>query len=60
MLEFQSIKIFLLKDTVKIGLKKFLWLKKIGIQYLGLKKDRKDMITHLIVELIKMSIKRIF
>ena len=33
---FQSIKIFLLKDTVLIGVKRFLLLKKLKIRYLGL------------------------
>ena len=36
MLEFQSIKIFLLKDTFQIGQKKFLLLVKLKIQFLGL------------------------
>ena len=33
---FQSIKIFLLKDTVLTGVKRFLLLKKLKIRYLGL------------------------
>ena len=36
MLEFQNIKIFLLKDIVQIGQKKFLLLIKLKIQFLGL------------------------
>ena len=35
MLEFQSIKIFLLKDMLQIGLKNFLLLVKLKIQFLG-------------------------
>ena len=35
MLEYQKIKIFLLKDTLQIGLKKFLWLKKLKILFHG-------------------------
>ena len=36
MLEFQNIKTFLLKDTLKIGQKKFLLLVKLKIQFRGL------------------------
>ena len=36
MLEFQSIKTFLLKDILQIGQKKFLLLVKLKIQFLGL------------------------
>ena len=36
MLEFQSLKIFLLKDTFQIGQKKFSLLVKLKIQFLGL------------------------
>ena len=36
MLEFQKIKLFLLKDTLQIGQKKFLLLVKLKIQFLGL------------------------
>ena len=36
MLEFQNIKIFLLKDILQIGQKKFLLLIKLKIQFLGL------------------------
>ena len=36
MLEFQNTKTFLLKDTLKIGQKKFLLLVKLKIQFLGL------------------------
>ena len=35
MLEFQSIKIFLLKDMLQIGLKNFLLLVKLKMQFLG-------------------------
>ena len=35
MLEFLNTKIFLLKDTHQTGLKKFLWLKKLKIQFYG-------------------------
>ena len=35
MLEFQSIKIFLLKDMLQIGLKNFLLLVKLKLQFLG-------------------------
>ena len=35
MLEFQNIKMFLLKDTLQIGQKKFLLLLKLKIQFLG-------------------------
>ena len=35
MLEFQDIKIFLLKDILQIGQKKFLLLVKLKIQFLG-------------------------
>ena len=35
MLEFQNIKTFLLKDTLKIGQKKFLLLAKLRIQFRG-------------------------
>ena len=33
MLEYQNTKIFLLKDILQIGLKKFLWLKKLKILF---------------------------
>ena len=36
MLDFQSIKVFLLKDILRIGQKKFLLLIKLGIVLLGL------------------------
>ena len=36
MLEFQNTKRFLLKDTLRIGRKKFLLLVKLKIQFLGL------------------------
>ena len=36
MLRFQNTKTFLLKDTLKIGQKKFLLLAKLKIQFLGL------------------------
>ena len=36
MLEFQSIRIFLLKDMLQIGQKKFLFLVKLKIQFFGL------------------------
>ena len=36
MLDFQNIKTFLLKDILQIGHKKFLLLKKLKIQFLGL------------------------
>ena len=35
MLKYQNIETFLLKDILQIGLKKFLWLKKIKIQFHG-------------------------
>ena len=35
MLEYQNKKTFLLKDILQIGLKKFLWLKKLKIQFHG-------------------------
>ena len=35
MLGFQNTKNFLLKDTLKIGQKKFLWLVKLKTQFLG-------------------------
>ena len=36
MLKFQTIKTFLLKDVLQSGQRKFLWLVKLKIQYLGL------------------------
>ena len=35
MLEYHNIKTFLLKDILQIGLKKFLWLKKLKILFHG-------------------------
>ena len=35
MLEYQNTKIFLLKDILQIGLKKFLWLEKLKILFYG-------------------------
>ena len=59
MLEFQSIKIFLLKDMLQIGLKNFLLLVKLKIQFLGHVWLMISMVKKLLEVFMKKNCKRL-
>ena len=58
MLKYQNAKTFLLKDILQIGLKKFLWLKKLKIMFHGHMLPMISMVKKLLVHFMKKNYKK--